>query len=242
MKYAVLADIHANLTALEAVLEDISQKGGADGFWSLGDLVGYGPDPSECIALAQKLKFVSVAGNHDWAAIGKINTREFNRDADFSARWTTRQLDKEDRRFLDSLPLSLEKGDFTLVHGSPREPIWEYVLSSFIAKTNLAYFKTPYCLIGHSHLPQIYECDEYCLQSEITEGTEIHLRKNRIIINPGGIGQPRDGDPRSSYAIYDSETGTIAFYRVEYDIRLVQERMKKKGLPEGLISRLRYGM
>jgi predicted phosphodiesterase len=242
MKYAILADIHANLSALEAVLADIVQKGGVDGYWSLGDIVGYGPDPNECLGLARNHRFISVAGNHDWAATGKISAGEFNREAAISARWTRRQITKENAGFLESLPLNLEQGDFTLVHGSPREPIREYILSAFTAGSNLKYFNTRYCLIGHSHLPQLYECGEACSLQEMAAGDVVRLGKKRLIINPGSVGQPRDSDPRPSYVIYDSDSAAIVFYRVEYDIRSVQQRMLNNGLPEGLISRLEYGL
>jgi predicted phosphodiesterase len=242
MKYAILADIHANLTALEAVLTDTAKKGGVEGYWCLGDIVGYGPDPDECLELARNHKFIAVAGNHDWAAIGKISTGEFNREAAISARWTRRQITKENTGFLESLPSNLEQGDFTLVHGSPWEPIREYILSAFTVGSNLKYFNTLYCLIGHSHLPQLYECGEACSLREMVAGDVVRLGKKRLIINPGSVGQPRDNDPRSSYAIYDSDSATITFYRIEYDIRSVQARMLKNGLPEGLISRLEYGL
>jgi len=243
MKYAILADIHANLSAFRAVLDDIERQGGVDEFWCLGDVVGYGPDPHQCIELLRQYNHVCVAGNHDWAAIGKMDTACFNPEAASAAHWTALQLTSEDIRYLGSLPLTIEKGNFTLVHGSPREPIWEYVLSADIAEENLAHFKSRYCLIGHSHVPLFFECGEdVCSVSRFLPDTELVLEERRLIVNPGGVGQPRDGDPRASYAIYDSESGRIGLHRVDYDIHATQKRMAEQGLPRRLITRLAYGV
>jgi predicted phosphodiesterase len=241
LKYAILADIHANLLALEAVLADILARGGVDEYWCLGDIVGYGPNPSECIEIAQTYEFLSIAGNHDWAAIGKIDIQEFNLEAAAAIRWTRKQLKQEDIRFLENLPQRIEKDNFTLAHGSPREPIWEYILSSFTAEENLRYFKTSYCLVGHSHLPLLFECNDHCSFSEILPGTEIYLGDKRLIINPGSVGQPRDNDPRASYTLCNNNLRTVTLYRVEYDLRGVQAKMIQAGLPERLISRLTNG-
>ena len=243
MRYAIIADIHANLAAFTAVLADIEKRGGVTEFWSLGDVVGYGPDPHECLELLRKQHHVCVAGNHDWAAIGKLGLSEFNPDAAAACRWTTEQLSQDDVAYLESLALVMEKDDFTLVHGSPREPIWEYLLSVSSARENFAYFKSAYCLVGHSHLPLLFQ------QTEAGESAFHHFRdyvgltlgKSRLIINPGSVGQPRDGDPRASYAILDSETRLLRLYRVNYDIGLTQVRMVKHDLPVRLISRLSQG-
>jgi diadenosine tetraphosphatase ApaH/serine/threonine PP2A family protein phosphatase len=241
MKYAVLADIHSNLTALQKVLEDIDRRDEIEEIWCLGDIVGYGPDPHRCIEIIQNRCSVCVAGNHDWAAIGKIDTAYFNPEAAEAAEWTRRQLKMEDIRFLKSLPLTLEKGDFTLTHGSPRDPIWEYILSAAEAKENLKYFQTPYCLIGHSHRPVWFKCDKSCSGFDLLPEAKIKLGKNRSIINPGSVGQPRDGDPRASYSIYNSDAGIITLYRVPYDIPATQQRMQDAGLPEWLVARLALG-
>ncbi len=241
MKYAIIADIHSNLMALETVLADIETKGGVDEIWCLGDIVGYGPEPHRCIEIIQSRCSACVAGNHDWAAIGKMDTSYFNPEAAEAAEWTSRQLKLEDIHFLESLPLTLEKGDFTLAHGSPRDPIWEYILSVPEAEENLKYFKTLYCLIGHSHIPILFECGEPCSAYMISPETKLNLGKKRLIINPGSVGQPRDGDPLAAYAIYDSGAGTINFYRIPYDILTTQQRMQDAGLPEWLIHRLAHG-
>jgi diadenosine tetraphosphatase ApaH/serine/threonine PP2A family protein phosphatase len=241
MHYAILADIHSNLTAFEAVLSDADKRGGFDKVWCLGDVVGYGPDPHECIERLRQFEPVCIAGNHDWAAIGKMDTSEFNPVAALAAHWTAEQLTDADRDYLQNLPLTLHENGFTLAHGSPREPIWEYLLSTEAAKDNFAYFETAYCLVGHSHIPLIFELvDDEAVYREFAE-TNLDLEERRMIINPGGVGQPRDGDPRASYAIYDSEAQTVHHYRVEYDIPATQKRMAEGGLPAPLILRLSFG-
>ena len=244
MRYAIIADIHANLAAFTAVLDDIKQRGGVEEVCCLGDIVGYGPDPHQCIELLCQYNHVCVAGNHDWAAIGKIDTSDFNRDAAAACRWTTQQLSPEDVEYLSSLPLVIERDDFTLVHGSPRDPIWEYLLSTSSARENFAYFRSQFCLVGHSHTPLIFEYNEAkaCSLSKFPADTEIRLAKNRLIINPGAIVQPRDGNPQASYAIYDSASRTIKHYRIPYDISITQARMMEYKLPMHLVTRLSYGM
>jgi len=240
MRYALLADIHANLAAFEAVLRDIAEKGGVEEIWCLGDIVGYGPDPSACIALLRNHPHLCVAGNHDWAAIGKVDISDFNPDAADACRWTGEQLSAEDVNYLESLPLTSTRGDFTIAHGSPREPIWEYVLSTQIARDNLPFFQTRYSLIGHSHVPLLFEhVGETCLLKELP--TALRLGENRLIINPGGVGQPRDGDPRAAYAIYDESDKVIYHYRIPYDIAGTQERMVRNGLSTFLVMRLSHG-
>ena len=244
MRYAIIGDIHANLAAFIAVLDDIGQHGEIEKVWCLGDVVGYGPDPHECIELLRQTNHVCVAGNHDWAAIGKIDTAEFNPDAAAACHWTAQQLNSADVEYLESLPLVIKEGDFTLVHGSPREPIWEYLISTGLATVNFAYFKSRFCLVGHSHVPLVFSYSESgtCSSSQFLANVGLALGRNRLIINPGGVGQPRDSDPRASYAIYDDETWLIRLYRVPYDIRSTQDRMVKHGLPMRLVARLSYGV
>jgi diadenosine tetraphosphatase ApaH/serine/threonine PP2A family protein phosphatase len=242
MRYAILADIHSNLAAFEAVLSDAKNRGGFDRIWCLGDVVGYGPDPNECIKRLRQFEHVCIAGNHDWAAIGKMDTSEFNPVAAAAAHWTAEQLTAEDKDYLQNLPLTLRENGFTLAHGSPREPIWEYLLSTEAAQDNFAYFETAYCLVGHSHVPLIFELvSNKAVYRMFPEGTNLKLGKRRIIINPGGVGQPRDSDPRASYALYDSEAQTVRHCRVEYDIPATQKKMAERGLPTPLILRLSVG-
>jgi diadenosine tetraphosphatase ApaH/serine/threonine PP2A family protein phosphatase len=243
MRCAIIADIHANLTAFTMVLADAERRGGVDEVWCLGDVVGYGPDPHECIALLRQTKHICVAGNHDWAATGKLDISAFNTDATTACKWTTQQLSTEDIEYLGSLPLVIQKGDFTLVHGSPRAPILEYIPSTGVARENFDCFKSPFCLVGHSHIPLAFRYSESgdCSSIPFLPDTGLTLGKDRLIINPGGVGQPRDGNPRASYAIYDSEAGTINLHRIPYDISVTQSRMVEYGLPARLVERLSYG-
>ncbi len=243
MRYAIIADIHANLAAFAAVLKDMEQKGGVEEVWCLGDIVGYGPDPHQCIELLRLCKNFSVAGNHDLAAIGKIDTAYFNPDAAQACRWTARQLTPEDIDYLKGLPRVIEKDKFTLVHGSPREPVWEYLVSTSSAKENFAFFQSQFCLVGHSHMPLVFKLDDGAAYlKQLSPGIGLILGKSRMIINPGGVGQPRDGDPRASYAIYDSEASVVRLYRVPYDITATQDKMMKANLPIHLVTRLSRGI
>ncbi len=245
MRYAILADIHSNLAAFESVLQDIEAKGDCDQIWCLGDVVGYGPDPGQCIKLLREYNHLCIAGNHDWAAIHKIDTSDFNPVAAEACHWTAQQLTDDDISYLENLPLNLCQGDFTLVHGSPREPIWEYLLSTRAARDNFGYFETSFCFIGHSHVPLVFEYVDQsgkCTLRQLEAGDVLELGEHRLIINPGGVGQPRDGDPRASYGIYDAEAKVYYHYRVEYDIRATQRRLVEAGLPLPLILRLSQGI
>ena len=244
MRYAIIADIHANLAAFKAVLDDIKRRGGVEEVWCLGDVVGYGPDPRQCIELLRQYNHACIAGNHDWAAIGKLATSEFNPDAAVACRWTGQQLSPGDIQYLENLPMVIQKEDFTLVHGSPRQPIWEYLISVSSAKESFAYFQSQFCLVGHSHVPMVFKYDETgtCSFSQFMPNVGLALGKSRLIINPGGVGQPRDDDPRASYAIYDSETGVVRLFRVPYDVGVTQIRMVKQNLPIRLVARLSQGI
>ncbi len=244
MRCVILGDIHSNLTAFEAVLADAMARGRIDRLWSLGDVVGYGPDPCQCIQLLRRYDHLCVMGNHDGAAVGFLDTADFNPDAAAASRWTGQQLGREERQYLESLPLSVSEGDFTLVHGSPRGPIWEYLLSVASARASFAVLDSPFCLVGHSHVPLVFEEHRgsgTCSFLSLSVDVPLQLGEHRLIINPGGVGQPRDGDPRASYAIYDSENRAIQHYRVPYDVAVTQRRMERYGLPVHLIERLGHG-
>ncbi len=247
MRYAILADIHSNLVAFQAVLRDIESKGGIDEIWCLGDVVGYGPEPHACIDLLRQYKHICVAGNHDWAAIGKLDISDFNPHAAQAILWTRQQLAAGDVNYLQDLPQKISRGDFTLVHGSPRYPIWEYLepgwLSMKDVEDNFNRFDTKFCLVGHSHRPIVFQQDSLKRYSVATIPNEIRLsfESERLIINPGGVGQPRDGDPRASYAMYDSEAQMVYHYRVNYDITATQQKMLEYDLPSPLIERLSCG-
>jgi diadenosine tetraphosphatase ApaH/serine/threonine PP2A family protein phosphatase len=240
MRCAILADIHGNLDAFRAVLRDMEERGGADELWCLGDIVGYGPEPSACLDLLRERSHVCVAGNHDWAAAGRIDTADFNPDAAAACKWTSGRLSSIDKEYLQNLPLTVVRGEFTMAHGSPRDPLYEYIFSAVDAEDNLSSFGTAHCLVGHTHVPAVFaESGGVCSKEPLPPVLQLG---GRSIINPGGVGQPRDGDPRASYAIYDEAGRVIYSYRVPYDIAAVQEKMNKAGLPEYLALRLSDGL
>jgi diadenosine tetraphosphatase ApaH/serine/threonine PP2A family protein phosphatase len=414
MRYAIFTDIHANLEALEAVLakiDDLAQLEPIDQIWFLGDLVGYGPNPNECIDILRDRTDVIIAGNHDWAAVGKIDLEDFSEAARISAEWTAKQLTEEHREFLINLPERIEKDFCTLVHGSPYGPLWEYLTSEVLAERSFEYFRTPFCFVGHTHVPVIFQQPDVAntptipltdaqqlaaieltpddlqafsdnelldddetqklvvvrtsnqntqsttLNTETHSEAETHLdppdvldrsseiqhqlddehnaltvspseqngslpsldtlpstseitsasttepdtsnhahpsqsdevtpedaiataedrlnqeieellallglsqnivsltnemiippeeghwqapRNFRAIVNPGGVGQPRDGNPKAAFMIFDPEHG-FQFYRVSYDIEKTQEKIVEAGLPKYLATRLSYG-
>jgi diadenosine tetraphosphatase ApaH/serine/threonine PP2A family protein phosphatase len=241
MKILIITDVHANRTALEAVFEDANT---VDAVWCLGDIVGYGPDPNECIEIVRELPGLKcVLGNHDAAVLKKIDDNAFNQDARHVIDWTARSLTPSSIKFLDSLPEKVVAEDITLVHGSPRQPVWEYLLDTRTATINFSHFDTPYCFVGHTHLPVVYYMDEDTRFARLTipeHNTQMALAP-RTIINPGSVGQPRDRDPRAAFAIYDPEQNLWEFHRVEYDIEDVQARMRLANLPERHILRLSSG-
>ncbi|MFC1979108.1 metallophosphoesterase family protein [Chloroflexota bacterium] len=244
MLYAILGDIHSNLEAFRAVLKDLADKDGFDQIWCLGDVVGYGPDPCACIELLRRHAHICVAGNHDWASIERADISEFNLVAAYACLWTSKQLDSDDVDYLGNLPEVVSQGDFTIVHGSPRQPLWEYVLSASVANQNIDYFDTKYCLVGHSHVPLVYTYDEAlheCKSIDISDGYSFKFAEQRLIINPGGVGQPRDGNPKASYMLYNSDAGTLSHHRIDYNFSKTQAKMTKHNLPDLLIERLAYG-
>ncbi|MDE3229988.1 MAG: metallophosphoesterase family protein [Chloroflexota bacterium] len=291
MRYVVLSDIHGNYDALIAVLRDIEQftaeqRAPIDYIWCLGDLVGYGPEPRECVQTIREMAKYCVAGNHDWAAIGKLDLDDFTDVAANSAKWTAAQLGAQDRIYLRSLPEVEGHGEFTLAHGSPMNPIWEYLTSPLAATPNFAAFTTPYCLVGHTHVPTIFLLPDdvtplppppdilreeqgapqsfapgdsdlmmpfpdmglmplgagsLCEHITPAPGLWLMPEHRRAIINPGSVGQPRDGDPRASYVIFDSDLG-FEFRRVEYDVASTQRKMSEQGLSPRMAARLERGL
>jgi len=242
MRCAVLADIHSNLEAFSAVLADIERKGEVDELWCLGDVVGYGPDPGPCIDTLLRYKHVCVAGNHDLASVGKVDTKYFNPHAAAAIAWTARNLSDAQKQYLEELPLKVEKGDFTFVHGSPMDPVFEYLISGGIADRNFPRFHTRYCLVGHSHQPVSFrEENGGAVPVGLSPGIGIILGDARMIINPGAVGQPRDGDPQASYILYDTEASIMRLVRIPYDIETTQNKIMKAGLPVHLATRLKEG-
>lgn len=237
---AIVSDVHANLAALQAVFDHARA---IDAVWCLGDIVGYGPQPNECIALLRERAGWAVAGNHDLAATGGMGVEEFNDAAAAAARWTAEQLTEESSAYLRALPPVVIEGDFTMVHGSLRWPEWEYLLSTEQAQAQFELQTTPYSLVGHSHLPFVFREEPARPPSleRAPSGECTLLEKDRLIINPGSVGQPRDSDPRAGYALFDSESQTVTHHRVDYDIAATQAAMRAADLPVWLIERLSEG-
>ena len=241
MRILVLSDIHANLTALEAVL---TAAGDVDAVWSLGDLVGYGPDPNECIERLRSLpNLTAVMGNHDAAVVGQIELSAFNREARSSILWTKKNLKPENWQFLESLPEKVVVEKTTLAHGSPRSPIWEYLLDTYTAAENFSEFDTPLCFVGHTHMPVAF----YWQPGEPGAAFQVLYHRStpesdqRAIVNPGSVGQPRDHAPRAAYAIFWPELHTWQTFRVEYEFASVQKRILNSSLPERHALRLTGG-
>jgi predicted phosphodiesterase len=245
MRCLVLSDIHSNLEAFQAVL---NHAGEVDQVWCLGDVVGYGPDPNDCVRLLRSLSPLCIAGNHDWATLGKLDLQDFNPDARDANLWNRRQLTPDNLTYLEALPEILVNGQFTLAHGSPRHPIWEYIIYNSTARANFDHFPTPYCLVGHTHTPVVFrltpedECSgPICEQLPPAIDAPGKLGGERLIVNPGSVGQPRDGDPRASYVILDLDKLTVEHRRVEYPIEQTQAKMMEHDLPLRLVLRLKYG-
>ncbi|MDA8092036.1 MAG: metallophosphoesterase family protein [Nitrospiraceae bacterium] len=247
-EYAVISDIHGNLEALDAVLADISAKDSEAGIkrklLCLGDVVGYGPNPNECIAAVKNKKHVleCVAGNHDWAVLGLTGITYFSEYARQVIRWTGEVLSDANRAVLETFPLVklMEKEGLFLVHGSPYEPQkWHYLLYFSDAEINFENFKGWICLIGHSHLPFVMERSPSGGLTASKTGTEL-TTGCRYIINPGSVGQPRDGDPRASYLLLNGSRAEIV--RVQYDFSETQRKMRAAGLPPPFVERLQRGL
>lgn len=242
MRILVISDIHANYQALESVIAD---AGEVDETWCLGDLVGYGPDPNLCIETIRGLpNLTCLPGNHDVALLGRMSLSTFNGEARRSLNVHSRVITDGNIEFLRTLSDAvLTRGEVTLVHGSPRDPTWEYVLNTLAARLNLEYFETPYCFVGHAHLQCVFQLDEKLdrITMEAPPPGELVRMKPRAYFNPGSVGQPRDHDPRAAYAIYDSQAHTWQPRRTEYDITAVQARIRKLGMPEKHAVRLAEG-
>jgi predicted phosphodiesterase len=241
MTVLVLSDIHANLEALEAVLAHAAPF---DRVWFLGDAVGYGPDPNACVErLAALAPEVWLAGNHDWAALGRLDLSTFNPDPRLAAEWTAAQLTPSVRERLAAAEPRLDRParDLTFVHASPRHPLWEYILDAGTARENFAHFDTGLCLFGHTHVPVVYEeAVDGVLRRPCELDRPMTSDELRWLVNPGSVGQPRDGDPRASYLTI-SNGGALTFQRVAYEIPAVQAKILAAGLPPRLAARLEVG-
>ncbi len=243
MRYAFFSDIHSNMEAFSVVLEDINNSR-VDTLLFLGDIVGYGPNPNECIDMLLQTPGVAIAlgGNHDWAAVGMTDTSYFNPFAKEALDWTVENLKDEHKEFLKRTRPADNIDHFQVAHSSPMLPEeWRYILSYPEASANYPFLTTDLCFIGHSHMPLVID---YTSQTDFTtfRGDRLEMKPDRkYIVNIGSVGQPRDGIPKSCWVLYDSDDNSITYNRVEYDIKAVQSKMVIAGLPKYLVDRLASG-
>ena len=248
MRYAILSDIHSNLEALEAVLAEAARSE-AQEYLVLGDLVGYGADPAACLQRLRALSATIVAGNHDWACVGKVDAAYFNRYARTALEWTRERLSFTDLAFLRSLRAKHEDRLVTLVHGTLRAPEkFDYLFDVAQVLETALIAKTPLCFVGHTHLPFIAEIDprQPCVRRilhapEQCRHVALDLERVKYVVNPGSVGQPRDGDPRASFAVLDTDGRWVDILRVPYDVAAAQRKIRDAGLPPVLADRLAVG-
>jgi predicted phosphodiesterase len=242
MKVAVLSDVHANRQAFEAVLEAVAASDAAE-MWCLGDLVGYGADPNACVELAREHAAVCLAGNHDLAVTGDIPLEDFSRGASLAAQWTQDVISAENRDFLHNLEPEGAESDVGLYHASPRDPIWEYVLSALLAELCMTAQPHRLCLIGHSHVALSFTRpeDDVATGEPRRAGEALDLSQHHWLLNPGSVGQPRDGDPRAAWMLLDLDDRAASYHRTDYDIAGAAAAIRSAGLPDSLAERLEYG-
>ena len=244
VRVAVISDVHANLYALEAVLGEIDREP-PDAVWCLGDTVGYGPRPNECCDLVRERADRVLIGNHDLVALGSADVAldEFNPEAAAASIWTSEQLSEQSRAFLEGLEPTAEIDGAQLFHGSPRDPVWEYVLTELVALESLAMTTAPLVLVGHTHVATALVLDGDKLQGGVApEGFEASLEEGRWLLNPGSVGQPRDGNPNAAFLELDLAAKRARFRRVPYPVERTQEEIRERGLPDPLAERLAHGM
>jgi diadenosine tetraphosphatase ApaH/serine/threonine PP2A family protein phosphatase len=240
MRVAVLSDIHSNIVALDAVL---SHAGDIDAVWHLGDVVGYGPDPDGVVGRLSERAATGVRGNHDAAAIGGREIEWFNPEARAAVEWTRDTMAAATKAWLTALPERLVVDDVLLVHGSPRDPLREYVTDRGTAQDNIAVQEAQHALHGHTHVPAAWMATPDGVALIQPQGSDaVELGAYRTLINPGSVGQPRDGDSRASYLVLDRELNRVTWHRVAYDIDRVRSDMHAAGLPERLAARLSVGL
>jgi diadenosine tetraphosphatase ApaH/serine/threonine PP2A family protein phosphatase len=242
MKVAIVSDIHGNRHAFEAVLEAVAASD-ADELWCLGDLVGYGGDPDACVQLAREHAAVCLAGNHDLAATGALPLEDFSRGASLSLQWTREVISQPNRSFLADLRPQAQEGPVGLYHASPRDPVWEYVLSTLLAELCLDRQTHRVCLVGHSHvaLSFVRHEGELATGEPRRAGTQLDIATGEWLLNPGSVGQPRDGDPRAAWLLLDLDGQTATFMRTGYDVAGAAAAIRAARLPDSLAERLEYG-
>jgi diadenosine tetraphosphatase ApaH/serine/threonine PP2A family protein phosphatase len=241
MRVAVISDIHANLHALAAVLTEV-EAAAPDAVWCLGDLVGYGPRPDECCLRVRERADLSLVGNHDLAVTGELDVDDFTPDAAVAATWTRSVLSPEAREYLASLRPQGTAHGVELFHASARDPVWEYVLDGWTALASLELTSSDLVLVGHSHVAlQIALLDGELSGGLAPEGTTLDLSGARWLLNPGSVGQPRDGDPRAAWLLLDLQAKRAEFRRTAYDVERTQSEIREAGLPEPLATRLSAG-
>jgi predicted phosphodiesterase len=242
MKVAVISDIHANRHAFEATLDAVAASDAAE-LWCLGDLVGYGAEPDACVELAREHAAVCLAGNHDMAVTGEIPLDEFSRGASLAAQWTREVMAPANLEFLRSLRPQGQEDAIGLYHASPRDPVWEYVLSALLAELCLDAQTNRICLIGHSHVALSF----VRLEGELATGeprrdqSRLDLGEGEWLLNPGSVGQPRDGDRRAAWLLLDLDGMTASFQRTDYDVAGAAAAIRAARLPDSLAERLEYG-
>jgi predicted phosphodiesterase len=236
VRVAILSDVHANEAALEAILADAARRG-HDATWVAGDREGYGPDPDAVVERLEGLGAICVMGNHDAATCGLLPVSDFNENAAAAVRWTQAHTSEATRAYLGGLVEVHREGDFTMVHGTLRQPLWEYMATREVAEAHLRLQQTPYSVVGHTHHQVVATLSDGRLQARAPENEEVfELGDGPLVINPGGAGQPRDHDVRVGYALLDLEARNVQFLRVPYDIAATQKRMREAGLPELLAA------
>jgi predicted phosphodiesterase len=242
MKVAVVSDIHSNRQAFEAVLEAVADSD-AEELWCLGDIVGYGADPDACVELVRRHVAVCLSGNHDIAVAGELGLDEFTRGASLAAQWTREVIAPANLSFLAGLQPHGEEEQIGLYHASPRDPIWEYVLSALLAELCLDAQAQRVCLIGHSHVASSFvrQVGEPATGEPQREGTKLDISAGEWLLNPGSVGQPRDGDPRAAWLLLDLDEHAVSYRRTPYDVAGAAAAIRAARLPDSLAERLEYG-
>ncbi len=242
MRVAIVSDVHGNKHGFEAVLAGARAEA-VDEVWCLGDLVGYGADPDACVALARDHLAICLAGNHDLAVTGELAMDDFSRGAGISARWTQGVIAPDNLAFLRELRPAGVEGPYGLYHASPRDPVWEYVLSEILADRCFDEADQRVCFIGHSHVALAFTREGHGRTSGAPRGpgATADVRDRRWLLNPGSVGQPRDGDPRAAWILLDTDAGRVEWRRTRYDIQGAADAIRAAGLPDSLAERLGYG-